>query len=49
MSGTQPTAIEVDGLSREFGPVTALDGVDLDLAGPQIVGLAGPNGSGRPP
>ncbi len=39
--------IAVDGLRREFGSVTALDGVDLALTGPGIVGLAGPNASGK--
>jgi len=40
-------SVTADGLGREFGDVVALDGVDLDLAGPGIVGLAGPNGSGK--
>ncbi|PSQ18910.1 ABC transporter ATP-binding protein [Halobacteriales archaeon QS_8_69_26] len=40
-------SIAVEGLRREFGPVTALDGVDLSIAGPEIVGVAGPNGSGK--
>jgi len=40
-------SIAVTGLRREFGSVTALDGVDLDLSGPGIVGLAGPNASGK--
>lgn len=34
-------------LTRRFGAVTALSDVDLDLDGPQIVGVAGPNGSGK--
>ncbi|MFB6095424.1 MAG: ABC transporter ATP-binding protein [Halodesulfurarchaeum sp.] len=40
-------SITVDGLRREFGPVTAVDGVDLSLEGPQILGVAGPNGAGK--
>jgi len=40
-------SIHVDGLRRTFGPVTALDGVDLSLDGPSIVGLVGPNGAGK--
>lgn len=40
-------SIRVGGLRREFGAVTALDGIDLDIEGPQIVGIAGPNGSGK--
>ncbi|MCU4717327.1 ABC transporter ATP-binding protein [Halapricum hydrolyticum] len=42
-----PPSITVEGLRREFGPITALDGVDLALDGPAIVGIAGPNGSGK--
>jgi ABC-2 type transport system ATP-binding protein len=34
-------------LRREFGSVTALDGVDLAVDGPRIVGVAGPNGAGK--
>jgi len=34
-------------LSKNFGKCTALDGVDLSLAGGKIVGLLGPNGSGK--
>jgi ABC-type branched-subunit amino acid transport system ATPase component len=33
-------------LTRYFGPVKALDGVDLTLESGKIVGLLGPNGSG---
>lgn len=43
---TEP-ALVVDGLRKEYGDVTALDGVDLDVEGAQILGLAGPNGSGK--
>lgn len=44
---TGPPIIAVDGLRKEFGQVTALEGVDLVLDDPQILGLAGPNGSGK--
>ncbi|MFT4889807.1 MAG: ABC-2 type transport system ATP-binding protein [Halobacteriales archaeon] len=40
-------SISVTDLRREFAPVTALDGVDLDVDGPRIVGVAGPNGAGK--
>jgi len=39
--------IEIKGLTKRFGPVTALNNVDLDLEKGQIVGLLGPNGSGK--
>jgi ABC-2 type transport system ATP-binding protein len=46
MSGSD-VSISVTDLRREFGPVTALDGVDLEVDGPRIVGVAGPNGAGK--
>jgi len=39
--------IEVRGLNKNFGPVLALAGVDLELAGGQVVGLLGENGCGK--
>jgi ABC-type multidrug transport system ATPase subunit len=41
------TAIVVGGLSRTFGPVVALDRVDLSVEAGTIYGLLGPNGSGK--
>ncbi|HKL28435.1 MAG TPA: ABC transporter ATP-binding protein [Natrialbaceae archaeon] len=46
MSGSD-VSLSVTDLRREFGAVTALDGVDLDVDGPRIVGVAGPNGAGK--
>lgn len=39
--------LEVRGLRRRFGPVVALDGVDLALAAGELVGLVGPDGAGK--
>ncbi|WP_247729180.1 ABC transporter ATP-binding protein [Halovivax limisalsi] len=39
--------ISTTDLTKEFGAVTALDGIDLDVSGSTIVGVAGPNGSGK--
>lgn len=39
--------IEVRGLNKNFGPVLALAGVDLELAGGQVIGLLGENGCGK--
>ncbi len=42
-----PLAIRVRGITKSFGDVVALDGVDLDVADGQIHGLVGPNGAGK--
>jgi branched-chain amino acid transport system ATP-binding protein len=40
-------ALSARGLSRRFGGVTALRGVDLDLHPGQLLGVIGPNGAGK--
>ena len=42
-------AIEVAGLVKRYGDVTALDGVDLQVPRGTVLGLLGPNGAGRRP
>jgi branched-chain amino acid transport system permease protein len=39
--------LEVSGLHKSFGGVHAVDGVDLTVAEGEILGLIGPNGSGK--
>jgi ABC-2 type transport system ATP-binding protein len=41
------TVIEARGLSKNYGSTHALRGVDLDIQPGRIVGLIGPNGSGK--
>ncbi|WP_374203791.1 ABC transporter ATP-binding protein, partial [Pseudonocardia sp. ICBG601] len=40
-------AIEVDGLVRTFGEVRAVDGISFSAGRGQVLGLLGPNGSGK--
>jgi ABC-2 type transport system ATP-binding protein len=40
-------AVRARGVSKSFGDVVALDGVDLDVAEGQVHGLVGPNGAGK--
>lgn len=40
-------AIETDGLTRYFGDLTAVDGLDLRVPGGAIYGFLGPNGAGK--
>lgn len=41
------TAIAVKGLRRSFGPVVAVDGIDLEVEAGKIYSLLGPNGAGK--
>jgi ABC-2 type transport system ATP-binding protein len=40
-------AVDVQGLRKAFGAVTALDGLDLTVPTGRVVGFLGPNGSGK--
>src|SRR3954469_4014575 len=40
-------AFRAQGLAKRYGSVTALGGVDLEVAEGQLVGLLGPNGAGK--
>ncbi|WP_349691225.1 ABC transporter ATP-binding protein [Actinopolymorpha sp. B11F2] len=40
-------AVRARGVTKSFGEVVALDGVDLDVASGQVHGLVGPNGAGK--
>ncbi|NIA12886.1 MAG: ATP-binding cassette domain-containing protein [Nitrospiraceae bacterium] len=41
------SVIRAEGITRRFGHVTAVDGVDLDIEEGNIFGFLGPNGSGK--
>jgi lipooligosaccharide transport system ATP-binding protein len=40
-------AIQLRGVVKHFGPITAVDGFDLDVPEGTCVGLLGPNGAGK--
>jgi lipooligosaccharide transport system ATP-binding protein len=40
-------AIELSGVVKRFGAITAVDGLDLDVPGGICLGLLGPNGAGK--
>ncbi|MFB6228374.1 MAG: ABC transporter ATP-binding protein [Halobacteriales archaeon] len=44
---TGAISVSADSLRREFGRITALDDLTIDLEAPGIVGFVGPNGSGK--
>jgi branched-chain amino acid transport system ATP-binding protein len=41
------TLLSLTGIVRRFGGVTAVDGIDLELAEGQLVSIIGPNGAGK--
>jgi putative spermidine/putrescine transport system ATP-binding protein len=40
-------AVSLRGLRKEFGDVTAVDGIDLDIANGEFFSMLGPSGSGK--
>jgi len=41
------TVLEIDRISKRFGPLLANDAISLSLAGGEILGLLGENGAGK--
>jgi branched-chain amino acid transport system ATP-binding protein len=45
--GSHASLLSLRGLTRRFGGLTAVDGIDLDLAKGELVSIIGPNGAGK--
>lgn len=46
-AGAAPPTIAARGISKRFGHVTALQGVDLEVAPGEVLGIVGDNGAGK--
>jgi ABC-2 type transport system ATP-binding protein len=46
---TTTTAVTLSGVTRRYGAVHAVAGVDLTIRSGEVVALLGPNGAANPP
>src|ERR1700722_4951932 len=42
-----PSMIEIDGLTKSFGPIAAVSGINLKVDRGEVLGFLGPNGAGK--
>ncbi len=47
VSAAARESVQVDGLTRTYGPVTAVDGASFSVAQGELFGLVGPDGAGK--
>lgn len=47
LSGDMRTAISVEGLTRKYGGVTAIEEISFEVTKGEVFGLLGPNGAGK--
>jgi len=45
--GDSGVALRIEGLTKQYGPTLALDGLDLEVAQGEVFGFLGPNGAGK--
>ena len=41
-------AVSVSGLSKKYGDLEAVKGIDLEVSPGEVFGFLGPNGAGKP-
>jgi len=47
LPGNSEVVLEVKGVTKSFGPLTVLRGIDLNLHSGEVLGLVGDNGAAR--
>src|SRR5687768_4704334 len=47
MTGTGKTMIHVEGLTKHYGSVVAVQGISFDVHAGEVLGFLGPNGAGK--